>query len=43
MATADSQTQAESVARARKICVLMCFPPILRQHARIARLAEIRK
>jgi hypothetical protein len=27
MATADIQTQAESAARLRKICVLMVLPP----------------
>jgi hypothetical protein len=44
MATAEIQTQAESVARVRKICVLMVIPPAVSgHHARIGRRAEIRQ
>jgi hypothetical protein len=37
------QTQAESVTRARKICVVMLLPPVSGHHARIDRGPEIRK
>jgi hypothetical protein len=44
MATAEIQTQAESVARARKICVLMAIPPVVSEHhARIGLRPEIRQ
>jgi hypothetical protein len=43
MATADAQTQSESITRARKIWVLMLLPPFSGHHARIDLGAEIRK
>jgi hypothetical protein len=41
--TAAIQTQAWSVTRARKICVVILHPPFFGHHARIDLGAEIRK
>jgi hypothetical protein len=38
---AAMRTEACSVARALKVCVLMARPPVLGQHARNKRLIEI--
>jgi hypothetical protein len=43
MAMADIQTQAGSVTRARKICVLMLHPHFSGHCARIGWRAEIRQ
>jgi len=43
MAMAAIQADRESAMRARKICVLIRFPPILAQDARDGREAEIRQ
>jgi hypothetical protein len=43
MASAAAQTQAESVRRAGKICVVMLLLPVDGHHARIDRKTKIGK